>query len=259
MSRPFYTEFAWAYDLLVPDPVSERVAFIIHMLKQHDVVPGAHILDAGCGTGRYSIALAKLGFIVTGIDASHEQIAEAGKRQDRSGTNVNFIVADICKPQPNVIFNAILCRGVLNDLTDDASRQSVFDAFARMMHPGGVLILDVREWNATETRKRIQPVFEKEVATDKGRLKFQSITELDPKTKTLIVYETHQLDKEGETQRETYTFRMRCWTYEELEARLTDAHFQKVQYFSDYDTQAPLGSSDRIVAVASSGLGVSQP
>jgi glycine/sarcosine N-methyltransferase len=91
MSRLFYTDFAWAYDLLIQDPVAERLVFITRMLTQHGAVPGAHVLDAGCGTGRYSVALAELGFKVTGIDASPEQVAEARKRQDKSGTSVDFI------------------------------------------------------------------------------------------------------------------------------------------------------------------------
>jgi 2-polyprenyl-3-methyl-5-hydroxy-6-metoxy-1,4-benzoquinol methylase len=86
MNRPFYTDFAWAYDLLIQEPVTERLAFITQMLAQHSVVPGAHVLDAGCGTGRYSVALAELGLKVTGIDASLEQVTEARRRQDKSGT-----------------------------------------------------------------------------------------------------------------------------------------------------------------------------
>jgi len=253
MSRPFYTEFAWAYDLLIQEPVDERLAFVTHMLAQYGVVSGARVLDAGCGTGRYSIALAQLGYKVTGIDTSPQQLAEAQKRKGKSGAKVDFIIADICTSPPIVIFDAILCRGVLNDLTDDASRRAVFLAFASMLRHDGVLVLDVREWVATEARKRSHPVFEKEVETDKGRLRFRSVTELVPETKTLMVFETHHIESHEGSREETFTFSMRCWTQEELEVRLTDAGFRSVQYFGDYDTKRALGFGDRIVAVSSLG------
>jgi SAM-dependent methyltransferase len=249
--RPFYTDFAWAYDLLIQEPVVERLAFITRIFEQHGAGSGAHVLDAGCGTGRYSVALAELGFKVTGIDAFPDQIAEARKRQDSSGTMVDFIVANICTPQPTVIVDAILCRGVLNDLIDDTSRQAVFPAFAQMLRPGGVLILDAREWNATETRKKKYPVFEKEVETDRGRLKFQSITELDHDNMMLLVSEIHRIESEDGSREAPFSFKMRCWTQKELQAYLTLAGFHSVQYFGGYDFDKPLGCSDRIVAVAS--------
>lgn len=251
MSRPFYTDFAWAYDLLIQEPVAERLAFIIRILGQRGAGAGAHVLDAGCGTGRYSVALAELGFKVTGIDAFPDQIAEARRRQDRSGTSVEFMVADICTPQPTVVADAVLCRGVLNDLTDDASRQAVFPAFAQMLRPGGILVLDVREWNATVTRKKRHPVFEKEVDTDRGRLKFRSITELDPETRMLVVSETHQIETEEGLREAPFSFKMRCWTQEELQTHLIHAGFSSIRYFGGYDLEKPLGYSDRIVAVAS--------
>ena len=253
MKRPFYTSFAWAYDLLIQEPVSERLEFVVDQFEQRDIGSGAHVLDAGCGTGRYSVALAERGFRVSGIDASADLIAEARAKQGKVKTQVDFIVADICKPHRNVTVDAILCRGVLNDLTDDASRRAVFSSFADMMRRDGVLVLDVREWEATVARKMTHPVFEREVETARGRLRFRSVTKLQPETRTLVVSETHELASSSGPVAGSCTFVMRCWTQEELDARLTDAGFHTMQYFGDYDSSKALGSGDRIVAVASVG------
>jgi hypothetical protein len=147
--------------------------------------------------------------------------------------------------------DAILCRGVLNDITDDTSRHVVFSNFAEMLRPGGILILDVRKWYATEIKKRKYPVFENEVNTNRGRLRFQSITKLHPETKSLIVSEKHEMESGGNCQNVTFTFTMRCWTQDELNKNLTEAGFDRTRYFGDYNPSKPVGSSDRIVAVSS--------
>ena len=48
--RPFYTEFAWAFDLLIDRPVVKECAVIVTWLIKRGVRPGASVLDAGCGT-----------------------------------------------------------------------------------------------------------------------------------------------------------------------------------------------------------------
>jgi predicted RNA methylase len=52
--RPFYTEYAWAFDLLIDRPVGRECAQIVEWLVERGIVPGATLLDAGCGTGRYA-------------------------------------------------------------------------------------------------------------------------------------------------------------------------------------------------------------
>ena len=60
--RPFYGEFAWAYDDLVARPVADECAGMAAALARRGIGPGATLLDAGCGTGRYAVELARRGF-----------------------------------------------------------------------------------------------------------------------------------------------------------------------------------------------------
>ena len=46
-TRPFYTEFAWAFDLLIDRPVQKESMFIAAWLADRGVFPGAPLLDAG--------------------------------------------------------------------------------------------------------------------------------------------------------------------------------------------------------------------
>ena len=142
--RPFYGSFAWAFDLLVERPVTVECAHIAAVLSARAVPRDARLLDAGCGTGRYALTLAGLGYRVTGLDLSPELIAVA--RQRPGAAAVGFEVGDLTRPAVGSPYAAVLCRGVLNDFLDDEPRRDAFDAFAQSLERDGVLLLDVRDW-----------------------------------------------------------------------------------------------------------------
>jgi len=146
--------------------------------------------------------------------------------------------------------DAVLCRGVLNDLLDEGSRGEAFASFAVVLGRGGVLVCDVREWGETVRRKTQEPVSEKLVETPRGRLTFRSETRLDGAGRRLLVSERHVLEGEAGEVVAEHEFVMRCWTREELDQRLAEAGFEGVEYFGGYDL-TPAGASDRLVCVAS--------
>ena len=164
-SRPFYKQFAWAFDLLIDRPVQKECHTIAAWLVERGVIPGACVLDAGCGTGRYAIELGRRGYVVRGIDMSMHLIEEANRSLGSASPQVSFTVGDILT-LPASRYDAILCRGVLNDLVNEDERLLAFASFSRALRKGGVLVLDVREWDATAARKSREPLFRKRVDTD---------------------------------------------------------------------------------------------
>jgi SAM-dependent methyltransferase len=247
--RPFYAEYAWAFDLLIARPVRNECSAIAAWLEARNVLPGADLLDAGCGTGRYAVELARCGYVVQGIDLSAELVDVARNSIDAAPITVSFVVGDITK-LPTDRYDAILCRGVLNDFIDDEARGAVLATFARALRPSGVLILDVREWEASAARKTREPVFKKSVDTDRGQLTFTSLTELDRENRSLVLSERHTLVNAGQEQSSDYRFVMRCWTLGELESSLTQSGFGRIAYFGAYDPTVPAGRTDRLVAVS---------
>ena len=248
-SRPFYGEYAWAFDLLIDRPVGQDCAAITAWLSERGVLPGATILDAGCGTGRYAGELARRGYAVEGVDRSPELIETATQSVRGYGNSISFRVGDILA-LPAARYRGILCRGVLNDFVNDDARLSAFAAFGRALQPAGVLILDVREWEATKDRKRREPVFRKSVLTDRGQLTFTSTTELDLDGQQLLLSETHTLVNDAGEHTSDYRFVMRCWTRTELKSVLERGGFGTVAYFGAYDPAIHAGATDRLVAVA---------
>ena len=246
--RPFYGEYAWAFDLLIDRPVAKECAAIAGWLVECGVVPGATLLDAGCGTGRYAIELGRRGYAVEGVDQSPELIDVAKRSAIHRPRLVSFHVGDVLV-LPEHRYDAILCRGVLNDFVSTGSREAVFSSFARALRRGGVLILDVREWEATKDRKRREPLFRKSVDTNRGKLTFTSVTELDPERQQLLLSETHTLVNDDGEQTSDYRFVMRCWTKNELESLLERAGFRRAAYFGAYDPGILAGATDRLIGV----------
>jgi len=253
--RPFYGEFAWAYDYLVERPVAAECAGIATRLARRGGGAGAMLLDAGCGTGRYAVELARRGFVVTGVDRSPALLAEAEARARAAGgdARVRFERGEILDLPVGAGYDAVLCRGVLNDFVDAAARGAVFGVFARALRPGGALLLDVRDWDATVARRRAEPVHERRVATPRGPLVFRSESRLDLVGHRLLVSERHTLATPSGETTVTYDFVMRCWTRGELDGALRVAGFGAVEYSAGYESPAAPGTGDRIVASATLG------
>ena len=248
--RPFYAEYAWAFDLLIDRPVEKECEVIAAWLVAREILPGAAVLDAGCGTGRYTRELARRGYIVHGVDLSPELIDVAkGAAGGEHAGGVSFAVMDILAP-PTDRYAAIVCRGVLNDIIDDDRRDAMFAAFAHTLRPQGALILDVREWSASAERKTREPIFRKRVSTDRGELTFTSVTELDAERRLLLISERHEVVGRGDESVSDYQFVMRCWEREELQMLFARHGFGNIHYCGAYDHGVEVGATDRLVAVA---------
>ena len=258
--RPFYHEYAWAYDLLIPPPTQSQCDFIAEAFARLGAGRGSTLLDAGCGGGRFAVELARRGYAVEGVDLSPglvdqaRGLAEAARADIANSPDdirITFAVGDILSLPAQGRFDGVLCRGVLNDLLDGRARDAAFGSFAGALRRGGALVLDVREWEASARRKIREPVSEKTVETPRGALSFGSVTRVDPGTRRLLVEERHTLRAAGGVESvSAYEFQMRCWTRGELEGRLKRGGFRGLEFYGGYDGATAAGTTDRLVCVA---------
>lgn len=84
-------------------------------LREHHWSPIPHVLDAGCGTGLFSVALAKCGFFVTGIDLAPQMIEAAALHASDAGlhTQTRFHAGDLESLAADERFDAVACFDVL--------------------------------------------------------------------------------------------------------------------------------------------------
>ena len=121
----------------------ESVALFTRRLDLVGLDPGFFTgkvcLDAGCGGGRNTIAMGKLGAAQAhGIDIGAAGIADA--RERASGLeNVRFQQASIeAIPYPEATFDVVWCAGVLMHVGND---EKALDELARVLKPGGLLYM----------------------------------------------------------------------------------------------------------------------
>ena len=222
-SRPFYADHAEAYDLLITDPVEPWVDAV------HDVLvrTGRHtapVLDAGCGTGRHAAALAAKGHRVDLVDAAGALLDQAAKRCPGARRHQ----ADLCSLDLGPVYEAVTCRGVLNDMTTDAERDAVLVSLAGSLGEGGLLMLDVRDERGSRERADGTPR-ERTVELGPGRRLVVTST-VTWQAGLLCVHEQYDLLARDEPrQRSSYDFRMRPWSEAELRRRLSAAGFHDIE------------------------------
>lgn len=99
----------------------------------HHLAPGAHILDAGCGSARDALAFKRLGYRVTAFDASPE-LAELASAH--LGQPVEVLAFQELDRQNE--FDAIwACASLLHVARDELPE--VFARLARALKPEGIL------------------------------------------------------------------------------------------------------------------------
>lgn len=115
------------------DQFQSRIDFPLSELK------GKLVLDAGCGTGRYSEIALKNGAIVIGVDMSYS--VDVAYKNMGGNPNAHFIQADIMHlPFNEGIFDFVFSYGVLHH-TPDAYR--AFRSIVKYVKPGGKLSIFV--------------------------------------------------------------------------------------------------------------------
>lgn len=239
-ARPFYAQFGWAYDLLVNDSVEPWVEAVEAALLARLRSRSADILDAGCGTGRHAAEFAKRGHIVTLVDGSEPLLDEARKRLPTA----RIVCADLETLALGSTFEAIACRGVLNDICSDGARTAVLRRFASHLPAGGVIVLDVRELEGTRHRYGPGRVSRREVPTPRGVLSFEGAGRMDGVL--LQVSERHVLREPAGIRTAKYEFTMRPWTARELADRLGGADFENIEVSPGVGRRA----ADRLLCIA---------
>jgi SAM-dependent methyltransferase len=104
---------------------------------------GKTFLDLGCNWGRWSIAAARKGYAVIGVDPSLGAVMAARRVAERLGLPIRHVVADArFLPFPSSSFDVVFSYSVLQHLSKTNVR-TVVDQVARTLKAGGVSFIQM--------------------------------------------------------------------------------------------------------------------
>lgn len=139
----FHKLTAHSYDETIAKEYGMYGHYWLHPFLDSVRVPDKQmrVLDAGCGTGVNTLALAERGFKVTAIDHSHEMIEIARRKAQVSGllSRIQFELGDVEKLRcEDNEFDGITCTGLLHH---SANMRPALSELCRVLKPQGFMYI----------------------------------------------------------------------------------------------------------------------
>jgi len=104
-----------------------------------------NLLDLGCGSGRFSIGAAQMGFNTIGVDITPQAIETAKQRAKQLEiTNVNFLCEDMTNlPFEDKVFDYTICpRFSINAVATFSQRRKAVKEMLRVVKNGGMVFIE---------------------------------------------------------------------------------------------------------------------
>jgi SAM-dependent methyltransferase len=211
------------------------------ILNHIDPPDNGRILDLCCGPGRHSLALARRGYRVTGVDRTREYLDRAEKSAAKEHLNVEFVHNDMrefCRENTyDAALNVFTSFGYFEDQNDDLK---VLKNLAVSLKPGGRLIMDMigKEVLARMFRPRDWYTIDSVTYLEERKLE-----------RHWSWIQNKWIRCDGATRQE-FILSHRLYSAAELSSLLEQAGFQEIHFYGDYDGSAYDHQAQRLVAVA---------
>lgn len=206
---------------------------------------GKDVLDLACGPGRFSIALAKRGYRVTGVDRTRFLLNKARARARAAGASVEWVERDMRDFARPDAFDLALCMftsfGFFEDKREDLR---VLGNLFASLKPGGACVIDVMG------KERLARIFDPSV-----------VQTLPDGTKLLLLHSIRDdwtrvrnewvLIRRGRTK--TFKFDLTIYSGQELRDRMEQVGFVDVKLYGGAGGEAYGLSSQRLLAVGRRG------
>lgn len=193
------------------------------------------VLDLGCGTGRITLAIARAGCGVTGVDPDRPSIVDAQRKPDAD--QVEWIVGDSrAIPSGHQFDVAIMSSNVVQAILQDADLSRTFRDVAMHLSSGGQLAFDSRDPQARGwerwTKERSYKVIDLPAGQSQHWYRTTSIDEASG----MVDFCAHEVDVEGHEQ--IASDRIRFRSEEHLRSLLTDAGFLVDHVFGGFNRES---------------------
>lgn len=138
-----YSVFAKYYDSLTRNvDYSGRADYLCRILRHLDH-PAGLTIDLACGTGNFTLELAKRGFDVYGLDSSPEMLSAAQQKASAKGRSILYVCQKMQEMDLyGTVDTAVCVLDSVNHIPSAADLQEAFHRVALFLNPGGYFIFD---------------------------------------------------------------------------------------------------------------------
>ncbi|MGH3322145.1 MAG: class I SAM-dependent methyltransferase [Streptosporangiaceae bacterium] len=234
----FYDPRTYGWEIGTSDSRSQRRRFY----PGQTVHPGARVLELGCGTGEISLALARRGANVVGLDSSPDMIAAAcAKARQQGCSGVSWVRAYMEAFAFRTHFTAVIVPyHALFHVLSHAELDALLTRVHAHLEPGGVFLADVfTRAPGSPSQRRTAAV----TPNPDGTYHVHEDERFDPATGRLRSRFTYRLEDAGSGRTlDIWTRRLDYLVTapDVLAARLRGAGFRDVTAFEAFDTSAPV-------------------
>ena len=245
MSEPCsYAALARYYDAFTKNmDYKKRTDYICTLLVRSGLKPNATLLDLACGTGSFTLALARRGYDMVGVDASADMLTVAALR---SGPAPMFI----CQHLEDLDLygtaqGAVCLTDSVNHLTQPARVRKFFRRLALFLEPGAPFVFDV---NTLHKHERVLGDNTFIYEADGALCVWQNRWDADAWT-TQIDLDLFIENEDGSYTRQQESFSERAYTIEELTAWLGKAGFAVEHVYGELTQEPPREGEERVYFV----------
>lgn len=149
--REYTREFVSRWDQLIgwDNRAESENGFFGRMLRQHNC---KDVADIAAGTGFHAIRLSHEGFAVTASDGSENMVRQTEQNADSMDIDLAGTEVVDWRELHGAFganrFDALVCLGnAFSHLFDEEARRQALDSMRTVLRPGGVLIIDHRNYD----------------------------------------------------------------------------------------------------------------
>ncbi len=230
--------------LLLEEPTD--VETLGHIAFLRSVLPTraqARVLDMACGSGRLSLAMIRLGYVVTALDFKESMLRLGREAARRAGLALEFVCQDMRALEYEAEFDFVLSFLHSFGYFRDEENLRVLSLVGRALKPGGRLLLDLA--NRDTLLRDLDKHTRRWLYRGDHYLLFRR--DLDPLTGRLDSKIT--VIPEGGLARQ-HTSSVRYYTYPELKGLLRQAGMKVVSVYGGYDRTPCSWGSPRTLVLA---------